>query len=180
MRYFTGTPCRRGHICERQTSNKTCIECGLAADRARHAKNPNLKRSQVKRWRCDNPERQKGMFIRYQSVEKNREKIRARKRRLYAKNPEPFLTRGRNRKAMRRQAVGKHSIGDVREILKAQKSRCAYCRVKLSGYHVDHIRPLARGGSNDRRNLQILCGPCNLKKCAIDPIDFARRIGRLI
>jgi hypothetical protein len=26
-RYFTGTPCLRGHVSERQTSNGTCLEC---------------------------------------------------------------------------------------------------------------------------------------------------------
>lgn len=26
-RYFTGLPCRRGHVAERQTVNGTCVEC---------------------------------------------------------------------------------------------------------------------------------------------------------
>lgn len=30
--------------------------------------------------------------------------------------------------------------------------------------HVDHIVPRCRGGTNDDRNLQTLCGPCNLGK----------------
>ena len=30
-RYFTGRPCKYGHIAERFTSNGSCVECGIAA-----------------------------------------------------------------------------------------------------------------------------------------------------
>ena len=36
------------------------------------------------------------------------------------------------------------------------------------------------GGANMRRNAQFLCAPCNLRKHASGPINFARREGRLI
>ena len=32
-RYFTGLPCKRGHVCERVVSTKTCVECKRAAER---------------------------------------------------------------------------------------------------------------------------------------------------
>jgi 5-methylcytosine-specific restriction endonuclease McrA len=46
--------------------------------------------------------------------------------------------------------------------------------------HIDHIQPVARAGTNDRSNLQLLCQPCNSSKGARDPIVFAQSIGRLL
>lgn len=85
------------------------------------------------------------------------------------------------RRARIKGAEGSHTAEDLKEIFNAQKGRCAYCRASLkAGKHVDHIKPLARGGSNDRANIQYLCPPCNLAKNAKDPIDFARERGLLV
>ena len=100
-----------------------------------------------------------------------------------ARNPEVIRAIHHNRKARIRGAEGTHSAADVAEILKLQRKRCANpaCRASLrDGYHVDHIVPVARGGSNDRRNLQLLCQPCNLHKHAKDPIDWAQENGLLL
>ena len=67
--------------------------------------------------------------------------------------------------------------------MKMQGGKCAHlwCRKNLKdGYHVDHRIALARGGSNDKKNLQLLCPPCNIKKHAKDPIDFAQQNGMLL
>lgn len=41
--------------------------------------------------------------------------------------------------------------------------RCQHCR-SSDNLQIDHITPLVRGGTNDLHNLQLLCGPCNLRK----------------
>jgi hypothetical protein len=41
--------------------------------------------------------------------------------------------------------------------------RCRYCHIK-SNLTRDHIIPKSRGGSNERKNIQILCDYCNHRK----------------
>lgn len=48
-----------------------------------------------------------------------------------------------------------------RDVLRS--GRCAACGSK-NDLVVDHIRPIVRGGSCDRSNLQALCRPCNSAK----------------
>ena len=38
--------------------------------------------------------------------------------------------------------------------------------VRVAGLHVDHVRPISRGGTDDLDNLQFLCPRCNLSKHA--------------
>lgn len=97
-------------------------------------------------------------------------------------NPERYRAADSRKRAYRMAAPGHHSAADINSIRQAQRDRCAYCPKKLSlvKWHVDHIQPLSRGGTNYRNNLQILCAPCNQAKYAKDPIDFARSLGRLL
>jgi hypothetical protein len=46
---------------------------------------------------------------------------------------------------------------------------CTACGERQALLHVDHIVPVSRGGSIDHvTNLQLLCGPCNAGKSALD------------
>jgi hypothetical protein len=58
-------------------------------------------------------------------------------------------------------------------IFHRDKGRCQACSCDLTGVialgseiHIDHIRPLARSGSNDPTNFQLLCERCNKRKGA--------------
>lgn len=98
-----------------------------------------------------------------------------------ALNPEAARSRGRNYRARFKGAEGFHTGDDIKDLFVKQRGRCVYCGTKLStGYHVDHITPLAKGGSNWPSNLQLTCNKCNNQKRATDPVEYARRIGLLI
>lgn len=89
----------------------------------------------------------------------------------------------RNRRARKKAAQGTHNAKDIAWLRQIQKGRCAHswCRKKLGEDEcVDHVIALARGGGNDRKNLQLLCQSCNLKKHAKHPIDFAQQNGLLL
>lgn len=113
--------------------------------------------------------------------EKNREKYAARQAAAYLANPERFSASRHRRRARLKGATGDHTEEQVLDLLKKQRYKCACCRQCIkSGHHKDHIVALARGGSNDIFNIQILCATCNLRKKAKDPIDFMQQNGFLI
>lgn len=181
----------------------------LAANAAWAKANPEKRRGICRRFAEANPDRVKGYHAKYakQNPEKRRawsmaDYWRNREARLAAarawqklnrgwnreyrrgyrdRNREAYRARHRNRKALVRQAAGMHTAADVRRIYADQRGRCAYCRSSLrGGYHVDHVRPLSRGGSNAPSNLQLTCAACNLSKKDKDPLVFARSRGRLL
>lgn len=126
----------------------------------------------------------------------NPEKKRRERRESYARHPEPAKARAREwcranpekmkaydhaHRSRKRDAPGKFTANDIKEIFAAQRGRCASCAAKLTGrYHVDHIIALNNAGTNYRRNLQILCVGCNTSKSDRDPIEFMRSRGRLL
>lgn len=78
-------------------------------------------------------------------------------------NPE----QGRERMARRieRQGVEAHSALDVAFIRKELGDTCRYCcDALMGGGEIDHLTPVARGGTSSRSNLTLACMPCNRAK----------------
>ena len=70
-----------------------------------------------------------------------------------------------------REAGPGYTTADVLTLARVQGHACRRCRrdLRVTGYHVDHVMPLAKGGRNDRSNIQLLCPRCNLRKAARMP-----------
>lgn len=111
----------------------------------------------------------------------NKDRYAERQREALAEFPEKFSARRHARRALQYSAAGSHTAEQILELMEKQRGKCACCRVDIRGnYHKDHITALARGGSNDITNIQLLCPKCNLSKNAKDPVDFMRERGFLI
>jgi hypothetical protein len=147
------------------------------------SKNLERARERERKWEHNNRERRRELHKKWwrDNPEKKREKERKWRLRntdkIRAKNIKTRVIRRVRQKA----AIGSFTGKDLREILVAQNGRCAYCGENIRRkYHVDHIAPLVRGGSNERKNIQLTCAACNLKKNGKDPLEFGRSLGRLL
>lgn len=152
------------------------------AKKAEYRNRPDRKERQLqltKDWQSKNPERVRATG---RASDRRRAAERSEYNRQWRKeNREVVAAHSRNRRALVKNCEGSHTADDVQWLLKTQKYKCAVCRCDISnGYHVDHIEPLVRGGSNDKTNLQVLCPTCNNQKHAADPIDFMQRKGFLL
>jgi 5-methylcytosine-specific restriction endonuclease McrA len=193
-RYFTGKPCKHGHVEQRVTKRCECLECNRIANAKYRSdpKNAERARNASKEWREDMGGKEYYQYIRgiiekgYGSTaaywkyynSKNREYSKKRTREWVERHPDKKRALDRTRKAAKKNAEGKHTAEDVRAIYDSQGGLCVYCEVDLSeGYHVDHIMPLALGGSNWPDNLQCLCPTCNMSKGAKHPDDWHKEIG---
>jgi len=98
---------------------------------------------------------------------------------LYRKNnPDKVAEFTQKRKSKK---LGRLPRGTIKKIGDSQKWLCVICRCDISkSYHVDHIMPLAKGGTHEPNNIQILCPSCNVRKSAKDPIAFMNERGFLL
>lgn len=49
-------------------------------------------------------------------------------------------------------------------VLSRNGPQCTYCGDAVGPFHIDHVHPLSRGGSNKLENLTVACQSCNLSK----------------
>lgn len=151
--YAYGYVTRQGKDSTRYESR--CKPCARKRRRDAHAANPEMGAQISKRWRENNPDKRVAYSQQYQASEHGR-RMKAKAQRL--------------RKARLRS--GQPDCPEVRaiydEAMRIEKivARCPVFALPELGYkmHVDHIRPLARGGQHVASNLQILPIGLNMRK----------------
>lgn len=124
-------------------------EAKLASRKTRYENNKEYTLEQNKKWRAAH-------------LEQHREQCRE-----WAKsNPEAMRAIVSRRRAKRLEVGGSYSKKDIQNMYAAQGGKCLGCKCDMSesGYHVDHVYPLSKGGSNNPDNLQLLCPTCNRSK----------------
>jgi 5-methylcytosine-specific restriction endonuclease McrA len=127
-----------------------------------YAANTERGKENSRRWREDNPQRHRALLKEWA-----------------ANNPDQVKVKRHKRRARLLNAPGSHTAQDLRDLYAGQDGRCAYCKIEVGNtWHLDHIQPLAKGGSNNRENLQICCPACNMSKGSKDPLEFAKKFAR--
>lgn len=129
-----------------------------------HRKNAPKILARVLAWQAANPEKTAERKRLWETV--NPDKRAATLARFFLAHPKAQATYSRNRVARENNAQGSHTTAGVLAKLELQGGRCYYCPADLSvtGYHVDHKIPLARGGSNWPANICCACPGCNCRK----------------
>lgn len=198
--FFSDKRCLRGHIGLRYVKGHACVECvKLTRKRARDAETPEQRQVRLVRMRIAGKE----------WYEKNKEERKRKGRERYAREKDHFITKAANyyvrareqillqskeyyrknkdKVSLRQRISGaqRRALGEVEKsyvdfLHNAQKGRCSGCERKLVKFHLDHKIAIANGGTNERRNLQLLCPNCNLRKATKSMEEFMRRMGKLL
>lgn len=180
-KYFTGEPCKRGHVSPRYTSTRQCITCLKEFAYEWRENNPEKYNQIGRSWLDNNKEHCRRLArVRYATTSEG-DKSRDRARIWRQRNPDKVRQQTRLRRARKIGNGGTHTLEDIKSILEVQGGRCIECNKNIrEKYEVDHILPLSLGGSDSKSNLQLMCTRCNRKKWAIDPFIWANRNGRLL
>lgn len=146
--YFTGDPCKRGHVCERFASSRACKECVYERNRKRTT--------------------QEDYWLDY-GDEVYKERKREASRRYYQRNKSKwdkmFVKRRKQERLARRASTEADNQAYKRMKLEAQ-IRTMDTGVK---HEVDHIIPLIHpkvSGLTTKHNLQVLTKAANRRKAA--------------
>jgi 5-methylcytosine-specific restriction endonuclease McrA len=133
-----------------------------------------LRTASNKAWRKANSEQylaqQRELYHARDYKERYRTKHRASWKRWAAQNPDRIRIYTENTRAKRKSVMrdGHVSTNQWRQILEFYNHQCGQCGAG-GQLHMDHYRPLAKGGGHDWRNVWPLCASCNLRKAVMVP-----------
>lgn len=161
--YFTGKPCKRGHVSKRQVSNKGCAECQKSAFARWEAKNLASRAKAKRIARTASPEHFAGVSrkSRLANPGVNAKRCAAR----YAQNHADYIAANMQRKAaLAKRTPPWADLSKIRAVYRAAQAKSLATGIQ---YHVDHEIPL-RGkrvsGLHVENNLCLLPGSENISK----------------
>lgn len=165
-RYFTGKPCRHGHIAERLVVNGTCYECTKLRVAKWQQDNPDRVKKNHDAWNKRNPglanKRRKEWY------ENNLERHNQQMKRYFQENPHLRAKLSSVQRAAKNHRTPLWLTDDDFWMMD-EIYRLAGLRTAVTGiaWHVDHVIPL-RGklvsGLHVPSNLQVVEWKKNLKK----------------
>jgi len=140
-RYFTGVPCKHGHVSHRRAATGECLECRTIALAAWRKKNPTSVQKHNKTQYDRFSDKLKEYTRSY--ARKNAESVNAYHRAYQKKNLHKFAAINAKRKAAKLKRTPSWLTEDDFWMIK-QAYELAAMRTKLFGFvwHVDHIIPL--------------------------------------
>ena len=142
------------------TRQGRCKACAVLATLDWERRNPEKKKAAGaifrQRHRSSETQRQ------YAWRAKNPEVHKATQRRYMQRHPEKNLQWLSNRRARKLAAPGYATAEQIIARVEYYGRRCYMCGGPYE--HLDHVIPIARGGSNWPANLRPSCAPCNMRK----------------
>lgn len=179
---------------KKRDARRVCGDQIRERQRASYLKNKEAANSRTAQYYADNKERildqQKQWRLRNPGVvaenvsawaSRNIEKVREIKRAYAKRNRDAKRISVQNRRAKKRENGGTLSKGLAKRLHLLQRGKCPCCGEPLGDdYHLDHIVPIHLGGPNVDSNIQLLRSVCNLRKRALDPIQYMQKKGFLL
>jgi len=139
-----------------------CRPCVKATNRAWKVANPERNLANKRRWCKENAAHEKARQAKYQKD--NSEDIAARKRKWGKENKGLVASLSAKRRAKRRAQTPEDAN---LPLIKALYTRAAWLKENFGvDVHVDHIKPISKGGLHTMENLQLLPAFLNMSKGA--------------
>lgn len=165
QRYFTNTPCKHGHVAERQVSNYGCCVCAENAFKRWYADHPKDHLKHVNKWRQKNPSKVLG--AREKWAKNNPEKAQESSKHWKRTNLDKVAESATRRRAAKDLRMPNWLSSTDKLEFDTVYAYCAALRSVGLDYHVDHIVPL-RGksvsGLHVPWNLQVIPAVENMSK----------------
>lgn len=112
-RYFTGKPCKHGHVVDRMVSSGACMACKGARNKEWNGKNRDKESARSAEWVRNNPDKRKINQDRYAA--NNRELQRERQRTYRANNPDKIKAKNARWLAANRERLAQMNADWYRE-----------------------------------------------------------------